>query len=212
MKTCITLFILLIATTAWAQPERTQYAMDGAVHKVGGFSKTEIRYASIDGEGAWIAGFRGVLLLNRGFWLGGAYFMKIDDGVPAAFRAGDRSPYLNLEYGGLNLGYIVATDEIVHVTLDALLGYGEYSFEDPEGIIEFQNLSFLILEPGANIEINIFEWMRLNFGASLRVMIGNEENNDVIQYQFGRQVHEYDFESSDLSGVSINFGLTFGGF
>lgn len=206
-------FLAVMAGPAGAQQkQKHETAMEGVITKVGGFSEVVAKYGDFNSDFGWILGGRAGITLNDVFWIGGAYYSKADKSVKADFRAGDRAPYLNFEYGGLDFEYIVSTYDLFHFSVQALLGYGGYSYTDPEGIIDFEDTYFYIFEPGLNFELNITEWMRLQWGLSFRILLDSDNEANSIDYRFGRQVQEYDFDSNDLTNISFLFGVKFGGF
>jgi hypothetical protein len=186
--------------------------MDGVIHKVGGFSEVVVKYGDFSSEFAWLFGGKLGITLNDVFWLGGAYYFKVDNSVTADFRAGNRSPDLDFEYGGLDFEYMIGTNRMFHFTIGTLIGLGGYTFTDPEEIIEFENKMFFILEPGVNLELNVTEWLRLQGGVTFRLLIENEDSPDNLTFRYGRQVHEYNINSGDLSNIGFQFGVKFGGF
>jgi hypothetical protein len=209
------LWILLAVLTfpaAAQKKQKTQTAMEGVIHSVSSYSEALVKYGDFNGEFAWLFGGRVGVLLNESTGIGAAYYTKVDRSVKADFRVGDESPYLSFHYGGLDMEYVIATHELFHFTIQALFGIGSYSYCDPEELIEFENKFFWILEPGVNFELNMTEWLRLQWGVHFRILFDDEENPDNITYRFGRQVFDYGVSSGDLSNIGFQFGVKFGGF
>ena len=78
------------------------------------------------------------------------------------------------------LGFIIAPREVVHVTIPLFLGAGSFHAVDER--IDLNNFtrdviiessSFAVVEPGLQLELNISNNVRLNFGASYRFIQGS---------------------------------------
>ncbi len=207
--------LAVLANTADAQTvkyKKKEDAMTGVIQTVSWYSGIQTKYGSIGGDFSWLAGIRAGTVLNESFLIGGAYYRKIDDEIKADFRVGNNSPNLDFEYGGLDIEYIIQTEDLFHFTIGVLFGYGGYSFNDPDEIIEFENKFFFILEPCVNFEFNLTKWMRFYTGLSFRILFENEENPDDLTFLFGRFVNTYQYDHNDLTNIGFQFGLKFGGF
>ena len=115
--------------------------------------------------------------------------------------------YLYGGFGGLIVGAIVAPNELIHLTFPLILGAGaihsstENYFKTNQGFnsqaAEEQTSVILVVEPGAELEINITRFLRVSLGGSYRIV----ENTDIT-----------DVSNKSLSGFSENFSLKFGSF
>ncbi len=85
----------------------------------------------------------------------------------------DRNVYLAGGYGGLYIEPILFPRSPVHVSFPILLGGGGISYvsDDPSynnNIIE-DSEAFLLIEPGAEVELNLTRFFRISFGSTYRL-------------------------------------------
>jgi hypothetical protein len=156
-------------------------------------------------------GFAGGIIMNRNIKLGligktlSYYdtFLQYDDIF-------DEPVYLVGGYGGLFMEASPIDRKVLHISFPLIIGGGgaEYlsmdtypEFED-EGEIDYDhrqmsNSPYWVVEPGANIEVNVAGFMRLYAGYSYRWMMGLKLENT---------------ESNAFNGSNFNFGIRFGKF
>ena len=104
-------------------------------------------------------------------------------------------PYLNFGYGGLELEYIIQSDNLVHFSVCTLIGAGGVSYrnslwnnnEDGWNNWNSPGDAFFVFEPAANVELNIISFFRINAGISYRLISGVNFDN---------------LKNSDLGGLS----------
>jgi len=101
-------------------------------------------------------------------------------------------------YGGLLLQYNLAERGLVHGFVDATLGGGATCEDDPSGgdTSCHDTHAFLVVEPAANLEINVISFMRVAIGAG---------------YRFAGPGSARAF-GSDMSGLVARTSLEFGRF
>jgi hypothetical protein len=139
----------------------------------GGYGGPVVRFTSIRGEGAVMAGGRGGWIINHRFVLGGAGYgltSTVDARTPGPFG----EPYLEFSYGGVTLEYVINSDRVVHGSVELLVGSGSISRRmewdgdrgGPEDVIS-------VIEPGATVDLNVTPWFRLSAGASYRFVSGS---------------------------------------
>ena len=173
----------------------------------GGFAGPVIKYSQMLDQDALLVGIRGGWILGSSLYIGGAGYGLVNHVESFSQYAGTDSAtvrYLGFAYGGLELGGILASDRIIHITSQVLFGAGgvvhtnrdnwddfEFDLDNQEGD------AFFILEPAIDIELNITSFFRICFGASYRLVTGIEMD---------------DFTNSDLNGFSGVFTLKFGRF
>jgi len=142
------------------------------------------------GQGGWI--------INHTFVLGG-----IGYGLVNEVEAGG-SQNLKLEFGcgGGLLEFIIASNKIVHFSVQSMIGAGGVKFaaidyKEEYEEIDYSDDGFFVLEPGANVIINVSNNFRIGLGVTYRYING-------VDYA--------DLSDSDLSGVSAQILLKFGDF
>ena len=131
----------------------------------GGFGAPVIKFSGVADEFGVFVGGRGGWIINSTFVIGGGGYGLAND---IRFPMGqDDGPHRRLEfgYGGAELEFIAMSDEVVHFTGLVLIGAGGLTFDRYEDAV-------FVLEPSANLELNIVRWCRLNFGAGYRFVSG----------------------------------------
>jgi len=142
----------------------------------GGYGALSLGYTQIEGQHAFLTGGRGAWIIGHKLGLGLAGYGFINDPV---FDDLERL-YYNLSggYGAFLIEPILFGRWPVHLSFPILAGAGgiaRASFsedlftqgEPAEAYLEEATL-FLIAEPGAELEFNLLQWMRLSVFGSYR--------------------------------------------
>jgi hypothetical protein len=156
----------------------------------GGFGAPVIKFTGVADEFGVFVGGRGGWIINHTFVIGaGGYGLANDIRFPIGQ---DDAPHRNLQfgYGGAELEFIALSDEVAHFTGLLLVGGGGLTFGRYEDAV-------FVLEPSANLELNIVRWCRLNFGAGYRFVSG---------------VDHPDFTNGDMSAFFGQITAKFGKF
>jgi len=172
----------------------------------GGFGAPVIKVGSVDGTTGVFAGGRGGWVINRTFVIGGGGY-GWTSGMHD-LNSFERDTSVAFGYGGLELEYLIASDEVVHATVMTLVGAGGFTvFEryGRTGDMDWNNNNLystptFVIEPAANVEVNILKWMRLAVGVGYRFVTGIDANIN------GRV-----YDNSAVSGVfgvgTLKFGI-----
>ena len=169
----------------------------------GGYGSFSLGYSEIDGKDALTMGARGAWVIGHWFALGFAGNGFIND---YNFN-NDLSRNVNLSggYGGLLMEPILLPKFPVHISLPLVVGVGgiayttSYSytdFYDPSYFVEDAS-SFLIVEPGVELEINVVRFFRVAVGG---------------YYRYTSRITLYDTPEDVLNGFSGGITLKFGKF
>ncbi len=137
-------------------------------------------------------GIRAGVIINRKFTIGGLYNFNLSEiSLPAAKGAGK----LAMKWGGLYFEYTLWPLQVVHLTIPVSAGMGQLNTTGST-IETTGNSNFYFAEPGLILEINVWKYAKLGFGASYRYT-GNVSYNSLT--------------TNDLDGfsaiASIKFGL-----
>lgn len=172
-----------------------------------GFGAFDMVFTGIKDGYALLLGGHGGLIFNKKVMLGfGGYGIT----TPIKFDGIDPSEPLELTggYGGFVLGYVLAPREVFHAAFPVTIGVGgmnvreadfRYDINDPLVNDRIENSIFVVIEPGAQMEINITRFFRLAVGLSYRITEGvNLEKNNITD--------------KDTSGLAGNVSFKFGGF
>lgn len=194
MKTIITLILFSLFTlSAFAQEEETLISSE---IKSGGFGGPVLKVTSINGETGVLIGGRGGWIINHSFIIGGGGYglvTNVSAKTPSIF--GER--YLNFGYGGLELEYIPASNDLMHVSFMTLIGAGGIGYRDADFNVRRNNTNaFFVLEPAANMTLNVTRYFRISAGFSYRYISGVEtaasSNTDLsgpsgmLTFRFGK--------------------------
>lgn len=167
----------------------------------GGFGAPVLKFADLDNRFGMIVGFRGGWIIDHSFVLGaGVYGLAnpehFGELTPEPFARNSR---MYMGYGGLELEWIIASDRVVHLTFQSLVGAGGvgYEWDGYSCCDDLNSDAFFILEPGANLVLNVHRIFRIGLGGS---------------YRFVRDVHLEGLGNETLEGAAGVVTLQFGSF
>jgi hypothetical protein len=169
----------------------------------GGYGAFTIGYSEIENLDAIIIGGRGAWIIGHWFALGLAGTGFIND----VHNNSQLNQDVNLSggYGGLLMEPIILPWFPVHISVPVLFGAGGIAYvtgyesddgNEPPVYVE-DATSFVIFEPGAEVEFNIVRFFRLSAGVS---------------YRFTSVINLYDTSTFPLNGWAGNVTLKFGRF
>ena len=199
MKTFFQLSILLLFISYQSFGQEQTLVGSGEISH-GGFGGPVFKYTQIKGEPAVLIGGRGGWIINHTFVIGGGGYGLVNQ-IEADYMINDKHPFINFGYGGLELEYIIQSDQIVHFSVYTLLGAGGITYKENhwDNWDDWSSASdeFFVFEPAINVEINIMSFFRINAG---------------VTYRFISGLHYSDLQNSDLAGFSGALTLKFGSF
>jgi len=208
---------ILLSTTVLAQEFETQEknnietVFKGGARSIRGYGALTNKFTTLGGEYANLVGAYGGVFINHKFMIGlGAAALTNRIDVPLQYST-DLSRDLNYEYGqfGLVTEYTLGSNKAFHIAFNLFTGAGftlqheredwrdhddDFDFEDDD--VNDENW-FFVAEPGVQFEINVFRWMRFSPGISYRAAFGSDGLG---------------MKDSDISNISYNATLKFGGF
>ncbi len=215
MKSFLTfvLFLFFLSISLFAQEQTLQGS--GEISN-GGFGAPVIKITQIEGELALLAGVRGGCIINHTLIIGaGGYRLATNietETPPSIFLPPypNMGMYMNLAYGGLELEYIIQSDQLLHFSVYTLIGAGAVSLRGQElnDVIHSENEynypadEFFVLEPAVNAELNVTSFIRISAGFSYRLITGSGRITlriatlpDLQEYLRSSSVHS---DNSDL--------------
>ncbi|REL37803.1 hypothetical protein DYD21_08460 [Rhodohalobacter sp. SW132] len=204
MKNYLPVFLIFIASLSLPislHGQQAETLFNGNVDH-GGYGALIFGVTSVNGEAAYLRGTRGAWLLKFreghtvGLGLGNYRTNSPFDAVNWQETA-IPTPELRTNYGGFEIEYFNRSYKLVHFGGQLLIGGGTVRFSDRD--IDLNNTSdaYFVLQPGANIHVNITRWFRVSGGVLYRLTDG---------------VSLAGTSNSDLSGFSAMAGLRFGKF
>lgn len=146
----------------------------------GGFGAGVVRFSGVADQFAVFAGGRGGWIINHTFILGGAgYGLASDVSIDGGLIPGLPGRDFEFGYGGVELTYVHASDKLIHFTVSALIGGGSITrLGVSDGVF--------VLEPFADVVLNVTNFFRLAAGGGYRFVSGVEgfglSNGDMSQF------------------------------
>jgi hypothetical protein len=232
MKTTVILFLSLITgIIGMAQEEskenkqsteeyRTLFSTGNSNKEIthGGYGAVLFNYSKIDGKDAFLAGMRGMWIINHGLGLGVGGYGFVNDlefDSQANYPYEENSYFLAGGYGGLVIEPIVGAKHPVHVSFPVLIGAGGVAYirdywtpypqyPDTYNYYTEDATAYFVLEPGIEVEFNMVKFFRIGLGAYYRYT----SNINLTTWNGD----EYTEVSPDLKGFSFGLSLKFGKF
>jgi hypothetical protein len=169
----------------------------------GGYGAVTNRFTTIRGDFANLSGFYGGWFVDRRLMIGlGASASTNNLRVPDAYST-DPSDTRTWQYGqfGLMTEYVIGSNKPIHFVIQAFGGAGfTLQYQRHDWLVDNEATDenwFVVAEPGVQLEMNLFKWMRFSPGISYRRTFGSDGKG---------------LKDSDLSGFTYGATLKFGKF
>ncbi|MBU8893202.1 MAG: porin family protein [Bacteroidales bacterium] len=206
------LLVALMVQISFAQEEKieekdpmqTIFTKDN-LKFTGGFIAPEIKVSDVHEDISLLVGGSIGFTFNDNFTIGLAgsgLTTNSNFNIPNADPLlDDMSARVGMGYGGLLLEYTMFSDKKIHFSIPVVVGAaGIYVYEDDGDFFydqfnEIENSAAFVVEPGVNIELNLFKFFRVGLGASYRLI----EGTDLVN-----------LTDEDLSDLSFNATFKFG--
>lgn len=186
----------LLATTAMAQeasPETLTGVHTEGPTKISGWFVAPT-YGVSGGAGAYTAGIRGGIYLDRRFGIGVVANMFGNDRT----RFSSNDGVYNLgSYSGVLLQYVAQSNRLVHASFETTFGAGRWCDAINDAHNGCSGKTFVAIEPAANVELNVARHVRAIAGLGYRLAITDDAAGP---------------STGDLSRVVVRSGLVFGSF
>jgi hypothetical protein len=178
----ITMLLLLAVTSTFAFSQDEKNYEDNEIRTIfskhkgtGAYGAFSFGYSQIDGKEAFISGARAAFILNHSLAIGvGGYGFVNDLDYKDIINDQPVSVGLAGGYGGLIIEPIIASRFPVHVSFPVLIGIGGVSLvEENDWWDHYYQYNtnedvFLVLEPSAELELNLAKFFRLAAFVSYR--------------------------------------------
>ena len=184
----------------------------------------EFQYSGLAGAYTLMAGFSGMLQLNKKLGIGLAGYSTVDKFTPTSLsKLNTRN--LSAAYGGFKLEYTPNPNSAVHISFPLLIGGGMARidsaafYERNRGFGGGKNgrdgndnydrngrggTGFVVIQPGINLESNVFRFVKVHAGASYRIATAVESNAVLSTNLYGSPT------ASQLSGLNLSLGAKVG--
>jgi hypothetical protein len=193
MKNYITLVVIMMLAGPALAGEETLLGGDLVS---GGYGALVFKYGQVTGVDGLFVGAQGGWIINHTLVIGGGIY-----GLANQIESGsDECSYLGFGYGGLLLEFVVASNKLVHFTVQGILGaggIGSYTDKGCDLCEDRGDDAFFALEPGANLMLNLHRHVRVGLGASYIYVSG-------VNYE--------DLTDSDFRTATAQFIIKFGSF
>lgn len=210
LRTSAILFVLMVsmAASVFAAPRTL---IDTRTTQIGGFGAPTVHYSQFNGEDAVLVGAQGAMLIDQRIYIGGAGY-----GMGSRHRAPDAGlntsdSRFELGYGGLLLGWMHNSDDVVHLAADVLVGAGAVvnsyrddllyqsssRYHDWDNGRSYTDDPFFVVQPMLHVEMNILRFWRVGFNGGYRYVSG---------------VDSFGLTDADLSGPVAGVTFRFGRF
>ena len=205
MKKSFVLIVCLLSIYAVFAQKNPHTLVGQGVEFVSGFGAFNIGFTRIDGNVVTMLGGEGAILINNSFYIGG-YGMGMSDDLSQIHVHPIEGPItynVDFAHGGAYMGYMINTEGLIHFGLSTKVGWGNVwvhkniFFEDDNLFPNNVNDGMLIVNPQAEVELNVANWCRINFGAG---------------YQLTNGIANRYYTDSDFSGVNYQLKFMFGWF
>jgi hypothetical protein len=197
---------IIIAQEETKEPEKPRQMMTltGPEHSSGGYGAFTTGYSVIADRNAYEFGFRGMWVINHSIAMGFGGTGFANQAVYNSATGTDN--FLTGGYGGFIVEPIVAPMFPVHLSFPILIGGGGISFIETDWN-NYDNFVaatdfFMIIQPGAEIELNVTRFFRIGLGAAYRFPTDfNATSTETPQ-----------LSPQDLKGFSYTLSFKFGRF
>jgi hypothetical protein len=202
----ITTALSLFVTGAIAQ-ESVKTIFKSNPRSSGGYGAISNKFTQIRGKYANMSGLYGGWFINQRLMIGaGAAAVTSNIPVPLEYST-DPLRNRSYEYGqvGLMTEYVIGSNKPVHFVVQLFSGagftlqydrYNRHINNNSDDPISDENW-FFVTEPGVQVEMNLFKWMRFSPGVSYRASFGSDAAG---------------MKDKDIRGMSYNVTLKFGKF
>lgn len=201
LSTTVLLTAILLTFPMGIHAQETETLFSGEISH-GGYGGLVYGGTSINGQFAYLRGFRGAWVVNF------ADEHAVNVGIASYetdtnFDAADwphqdiEEPQMNTDYDGFELEYVNRTNKLFHWSVQAMVGSGDVQYGDENPALETTSDRYFVVQPGVNINMNITEWFRIS-GA--------------VTYRLASGVNLDGTSGSELSGVASFVTLRFGWF
>jgi hypothetical protein len=204
----IILFIVLIAFSINVfskEDQEEQSLFGGDKVKVSGFGGPEVKFSQINKEFAVLVGGRGGVIFNSVVNVGmGGYGLVTSPKTTYKIKnlnTNDTLATLRVGYGGLILGYTNSSNDLIHFTMNILIGGGGATYTDSwlkmnhnnNNDYNFSNTyessAFFVAEPFLGAELNVTSFFRIEANAAYRFVsmldLPNTTNSDLSGFSGG---------------------------
>lgn len=208
-KIIFSLAVACFAMVSKGQSQDTTHTLIKLIkpQTIGLYIAPEFNYGQLRGDMTSFSGGSAMLILNKKWAIGGTAQMSVDN----AFVPKATSPlYVRGGFGGGKIEYTPKPDALVHVSFPLTIGAGQVSIDSVNtrygrdrndsfghGYNATNRNSFVVVQPGIALEMNLLRYAKLYVGANYRLSFLNDNQTTLLP-------------ANTLQGFSVNAGLKVG--
>ena len=219
-KLTLFFFFFILVTSLWAEEDVKETKAEKPKTS-GAFGGPVLKMTRINDVFGLIIGGRAGWIYKHTYAIGGGFYGLLRD-IEVETSGFERE--FEFAYSGLELEYIIAPGQDVHLSVQTLMGFGGltdryqragpyYGYYDEYNRWGGPDDSFFIIQPGLNIVWNMKTYLQIYFGGSYRYIRGVEieglHNSDlngysvVVTFKFGRNAKVEPPDQSEFEGIYI---------
>jgi hypothetical protein len=171
---------------------------------IGIYVAPEFQYGSLNGSFTNFGGGSFMLMVNNRF----AFGVTGQSSISNTFSPANSSPlFVRSRFGGGKIEYSLKPYSAIHITLPLVVGVGSVQADSlnkrsrflggRNDFNSYRGNSYVVIQPGVNVEANMLKFMKLFVGVNYRFSILNDNNSAVLP-------------ASALQGLSVSAGLKMG--
>jgi hypothetical protein len=173
---------------------------------IGIYIAPEFQYGSLNGDFTSFGGGSLMLMINNRF----AFGVTGQSSISNTFSPTNSSPlFVRSRFGGAKMEYSVNPFSALHITLPLVVGVGVVQADslstrfgylgggERNNFYSRRGNSYVVIQPGVNVEANLLKFMKLFVGANYRFSVLNDNNSTILPV-------------SALQGLSISAGVKVG--
>ncbi|MCR9062716.1 MAG: hypothetical protein NXI00_02060 [Cytophagales bacterium] len=220
--------VLLISACTMAFGQETKMVINQfkpfkKVNTLGLYIAPEIQYGMMAGSFTPLAGLNGMVQVNKRWGVGASAFSTITDFAPKQLSSSNAYNF-NAKFGGLNIEYTPKPENVVHMSFPLLVGAGmsevsiaaeseenpmrdEINYEadfDQHTDNKEGSETFAIIQPGINLESNLFKYGKVFIGAKYRLAMGKSgvaDSANPIPVSTASQLNGFSFSAGLKIGI-----------
>ena len=144
----------------------------GGTPSYGVYLGSSMEASSIKRQSGVFLGARGGLIVSEVLTLGGGMSWLVDGP-----RVGvDGTPAIRMRHGGGLLGLTLASDQVIHPTVEVLFGGGKVSYDYGRTRPSGEDANVFVVDTTAGFDINVTHGIRFHFGGGFRHVSNFELN------------------------------------
>jgi len=183
------------------------------ISTLGIYFAPEYQYGRVAGQFTSLGGGSFMVTLNKRLGVGVGGYTTFHPYAPNEINSTSPQQF-NAHYYGARLEYTLFPNSKVHVSFPLLIGGGQANIDSTgnhfegyrrgphHGYPSGNSMSFLVVQPGINIETNVFRFMKVFAGASYRIVSGGESHTTNLSVESPTL--------GQLQGLSFSAGIKIG--